>query len=59
MTLPIRIVKLDQRWDCHGCGTCCRGSAIPLDGEELERLAQQGWNEHPDYRGRRVVVGKG
>lgn len=59
MTLPIRSLKLDQRWECCGCGVCCRGSMIPLDGDELERLGQQGWDKHPDYRSTRVVVGKG
>ena len=59
MTLPIRTLNLDHRWECCGCGVCCRGSVIPLDGEEVERLEQQGWDKHPDYRGSRVVVGKG
>ena len=59
MTVSIRTLKIDQRWDCRGCGVCCRGSAIDLDDEELKRLGEQRWQEHPDYAGRRIVVGQG
>lgn len=32
---------------------------IWLDGEDLGRLRQQGWDEHPEYRGVRILVRQG
>jgi len=55
MSLPIRTLPIEQRWDCHACGLCCRGTIIPLGGEELGRLREQGWHEHPDFRGVKIV----
>lgn len=26
------------RWDCHGCGMCCRGLSVPLRPDEIERI---------------------
>ncbi len=59
MTLPIRTLKIDERWDCHGCGACCRGGVVPLDDEEVRRLREQAWEEDPDYRGTQVLVRHG
>jgi lysine-N-methylase len=59
MTLPIRALELDQRWDCHGCAECCHGGMIELDDEELRRLRHDRWHEHPDFRGVRIVVAPG
>ena len=59
MTLPIRIPPVVERWDCHGCGRCCRAVIVPLSEADLARLESQHWDQHPDFRGVRVVVRQG
>lgn len=56
MPLPIHVLPLAERWDCHQCGVCCRGSLVPLSEEDLARLKAQGWEQHPDFRGQPIVV---
>ncbi len=56
MSLPIRILPVVERWDCHGCGICCRGTVVELDADDLRRLEGQRWSEHPEYRGQPIVV---
>jgi lysine-N-methylase len=56
MSLPIITLSASERWDCHQCGVCCRGSIVPLRDEDLRKLAEQKWEEHPDYRGARVTA---
>ena len=41
------------------CGQCCRGSLIRLDEEDRAKLAEQGWEQHPDFAWTRVVVREG
>jgi lysine-N-methylase len=59
VTLPLRTLSIEERWDCHGCAVCCRGSIIPLGGQDLQQLRQQGWHEHPDFRGVRIMARQG
>lgn len=56
MSLPIVVLNQDEKWDCHQCGFCCRGSLIPLSDEDLARLRSQKWEEEPELRGTRIVV---
>src|SRR5262245_47812494 len=56
MPLPIKPLPMIERWDCHQCGVCCRGSIVPLTPEEVELLQAQGWHERPDLRGTPVMV---
>jgi len=56
MPLPIHVLPLAERWDCHQCGVCCRGSLVPLSEEDLARLKEQGWQQHPDFRGQPIAV---
>ena len=56
MPLPIKPLPIVERWDCHQCGVCCRGSLVPLSAEDLARLKAQGWAEHPDFRGTPIVA---
>jgi lysine-N-methylase len=51
MTLPLKVLPTIERWDCHQCGVCCRGSLVPLSDDDLKRLEQQHWEQHPDMRG--------
>jgi lysine-N-methylase len=56
MSLPIKSLPLVERWDCHQCGVCCRGSRVGLSAEDLARLKAQGWDRHPDFQGTAVTV---
>jgi hypothetical protein len=56
MSLPIKPLPIVERWDCHQCGVCCRGSRVPLSADDLQRLKEQGWAEHPDFRGTPVAT---
>ncbi|MEQ1829470.1 MAG: YkgJ family cysteine cluster protein [Pirellula sp.] len=59
MSLPIVVLPNNEKWDCHQCGVCCRGSVIPLSDEDLARLRSQHWDKHPDYQNIRTVVRMG
>ena len=59
MTLPIRVAPIDQRWRCHGCGRCCRGTIISLGTEDRQQLAEQHWEEQPEFSGKRIVARRG
>lgn len=55
MTLPIRTLKIQQRWDCHGCGDCCWGTIIRLSDDDLAKIRSQHWGRHSQYRGVRLL----
>ena len=55
MSLPIIVLKNEEKWDCHQCGFCCRGSLIPLSNRDAEQLQIQKWEDQPEYRGRMLV----
>lgn len=55
MSLPILQTPIEERWDCHGCGDCCRGTKVALSTQDLRRLREQQWNRHPDFRGVRIT----
>ena len=57
MSLPIVLLENEEKWDCHQCGFCCRGSLIPLSNLDAERLQKQKWNEQPEYQRLRIVTG--
>jgi lysine-N-methylase len=59
MTPSVRIPPVVERWDCHGCGRCCRAVIVPLSEADLARLRSQRWDQHPDFRGVRIVVRQG
>jgi len=51
VSLPLKPLPTVERWDCHQCGVCCRGSIVPLSDEDLARLKAQKWEEHPEVAG--------
>jgi len=59
MTLPIRTLPILEHWDCQQCGQCCRGSIVRLDDDDLARLREQHWEEHPEFKGVRTVASHG
>jgi lysine-N-methylase len=56
MPLPMQPLPMVERWSCHQCGVCCRGSIVPLSEGDVARLQAQKWEEHPDFRGTPVMV---
>jgi lysine-N-methylase len=59
MTLPIRLLPITEAWDCNGCGRCCRGTIIRLNEGDQARLREQRWEQHPDFRGQKIMVRHG
>lgn len=59
MSLPVVVLQNEEKWDCHQCGFCCRGSVIPLSRFDAEQLQKQSWDEQPEYRGRILVRDRG
>ncbi len=56
MPLPIQPLPLVERWDCHQCGACCRGSIVPLSDAELARLKSHKWEERPEFQNSPLFV---
>jgi lysine-N-methylase len=59
MNLPVRTLPINERWDCTGCGLCCRGNVVPLDEDDLRKLREQDWENHPELKGIRTTVKQG
>lgn len=59
MSLPLRILPIVEHWDCQGCGKCCRGSVIPLDEADRQRLKEQKWEDQPGFHDQAVMVRRG
>jgi lysine-N-methylase len=59
MTLPIRTLPIVERWDCHSCGFCCRSTKFRLSDEDLKKLREQKWENHPDFQGVPIVAEHG
>jgi len=56
MKLPVIRVAGNERWDCQGCGVCCRGSIIRLSVEDLGKIREQRWDDQPEFAGQRLLV---
>ena len=56
MDLPLRLLPVEERWSCHGCGICCRHVIIPLSAEEHARIRGQEWDKDPTLAGKRLFV---
>jgi lysine-N-methylase len=49
-----------QRYDCVGCGACCRGRfAIGVTVEERKRIVAQGWDSDPALAGKTLFLPHG
>jgi lysine-N-methylase len=59
MSLPIKTLPIVERWDCHSCAFCCRSTKFKLSDEDLKKLRAQKWEEHPEFRGLRIVTRHG
>jgi lysine-N-methylase len=55
MRSKIRTLPIVEQWDCHHCTACCRETTIQLNPDDLDRLKQQQWEQHPEYRGIQIV----
>jgi len=56
MASPIKPLPVIERWDCHQCGACCRGTMVPLSADDLTHLKAQRWEERPEFQGTPPVV---
>src|SRR4029079_14083271 len=56
MASPIKPLPVIERWDCHQCGACCRGTMVPLSTDDLTHLKAQRWEERPEFQGTPPVV---
>jgi lysine-N-methylase len=56
MPLPVKPLPVIERWDCHQCGVCCRGSVVPLSADDVARLKSQRWEERAEYKNTPVMV---
>ena len=56
MSLPIVTLDTNEKWDCHQCGICCRGSLVPLSKADAQRLRSQQWEKHPGYEDVQIMV---
>ncbi|CAK9010071.1 Uncharacterized protein SCF082_LOCUS10513 [Durusdinium trenchii] len=56
MAPPLRPLPILERWDCHACGICCRNALVELSDRDLELLREQGWQQEPEYRGKKLIV---
>jgi lysine-N-methylase len=56
MTLPIKTLPMIERWDCHQCGHCCKGSVVPLSEADVERLRAQKWEKREEFKNTPVMV---
>jgi lysine-N-methylase len=59
MTLPIHTLPIIERWDCHQCGACCRGSLVPLSDDDLARLKAQKWQQRDEFKHTPIIVRDG
>jgi lysine-N-methylase len=50
MISQLRTLPILEHWDCHQCTACCRETTIQLNADDLARLKDQRWDQHPDYR---------
>ena len=49
--MSIKTLPIVEKWDCHSCGYCCRGTVIPLDEDDLRKIREQEWENVPEFRG--------
>jgi lysine-N-methylase len=57
MISQLRTLPILEQWDCHHCTACCRETVIQLSRDDLARLKQQKWDQHPLYRGIEILRG--
>jgi len=56
VSLSLVTLPIVEKWTCHNCSICCRGTTFLLSDDDLQQLRQQRWEEHPDFRGTRILV---
>jgi lysine-N-methylase len=56
---PIKTLPIVERWECASCGRCCRGSIIRLDEDDLQRLRDQAWDQHPQFLDVKTIIRDG
>jgi lysine-N-methylase len=59
MPLPVRILPVEQNWDCHVSGNCCKEYQVSITQEEHQRIQAQGWERDPDFQKNPLFVAQG
>lgn len=57
--LKLRPLPIIERWDCCGCGKCCRGVIVALNAEDLKKLREQHWEKDPEMKGIKIITRMG
>jgi len=59
MSWPVRHLNVLQHWDCQGCTNCCREYRVYITEEEQQRIAEQGWEQTPEFANLTPVIKDG
>lgn len=56
MPMPVKSLPVIQRWDCRGCGDCCKTYHVRVTDAERARIEAQDWRADPDMKDVETVV---
>ncbi|HVK19041.1 MAG TPA: YkgJ family cysteine cluster protein [Fimbriiglobus sp.] len=56
MPMPVKSLPVIQRWDCRGCGDCCKTYHVRVTDAERARIEGQGWADDSEMKDVEPVV---
>jgi lysine-N-methylase len=56
MPMPVKSLPVVQRWDCRGCGDCCKTYHVRVTDAERARIEAQDWRADPALAGVEPLV---
>jgi lysine-N-methylase len=56
MPMPVKSLPVIQRWDCRGCGDCCKTYHVRVSDAERARIEGQHWDDDPEMKGVELMV---
>ena len=59
MASLLQTLPIVERWDCNGCGICCRHTVIQLDESDRAKIEAQRWSQRRDFENVRVIESHG
>lgn len=54
--MPVKSLPVIQRWDCRGCGDCCKTYHVRVTDAERARIEGQDWRADPAMAGVEPLV---